>query len=193
MRTTDFKDVGTFYRNDKGVISFIAIAEEHLLRRNGDFIAQNNFESIDEEINSLFIEGGATMIELIQVIRGLHHSSIPTFVGFYEFPRLLKLDFIESKERNLADFPASQVCKALSLKQENFIPFETEHRLVLTDYATKMPSSKEEILVFPSVVRDYKTVYPKSFDAWVKLILKAKEFKTTNKEFLLFKSLFNVK
>lgn len=193
MRTTDFKDIGSFYRNDKGIVTFITTAEEHILRSNLDFIAQNNFEILEEDINSIFIEADATMIELIQVIRGLHHSSIPTFVGFYEFPNLLNLDFIESKQHTGDAFPASQVCKALSLKRENFIPFKTEQRLILTDYATKMPSSKEEILVFPNVIRDWKTVYPKSFDSWVKLLLKAKEFKTTNKEFLLFKSLFDVK
>ena len=79
------------------------------------------------------------------------------------------------------------------MMKEDYKPIKTEQRLVLVDYATKMPVSKEEVVIFPTVVKNFKTVYPKTFDAWVRLLLKAKEFKTVNKEFLLFKSLFDVK
>lgn len=193
MLTTDFYDIGHFFKNDKGVISFISLAEEQLLRKGVDFISANGFEQFEGEIEGLFIEEGASMIELFNVVRGLQDCKIPVFVGNYEFPKLLKFSFKKAEVKKDSYFPATQVCKAIALAQEDYKPIKTEQRLVLVDYATKMPVSKDEVVIFPTVVKNFKTVYPKTFDAWVRLLLKAKEFKTVNKEFLLFKSLFDVK
>lgn len=193
MLTTDFYDIGHFFKNSKGVISFMSLAEEQLLRKGVDFIAANGFEQFEGEIDGVFIEEGASMIELSNVVRGLQECDVPVFIGGYEFPELLKLDFSKALTNKKSYFPATQVCKAIALAQESYKPIETEQCLVLVDYATKMPSEKDEVVIFPTVVKNFKTVYPKTFDAWVRLLLKAKEFKTVNKEFLLFKSLFNVR
>ena len=108
-----------------------------------------------------------------------------------KFPELLKISYISSPKEETS-FPLSQLAKAVVLQGVEFLPFPTESRLVLSDYATKMPK-EGDIVVFPTIVKGHKTVYPKSFDSWVKLLLKAKEFKTVNKEFLILKSLFDIK
>lgn len=192
MRTDDFKDVGTFYSNRK-VVSFISLAEEQLLRKNVDFIAQNNFEEFSAEIVGVYVEDSSSLLDFVNIVKSLPSLQVPIFLGSFSFPKLLNLQ-VEEADTILEGFlPASQVCKAISLSVEDFIPFETEGRLIVTDYATKLPSSKDEVLIFQKVINGFKTVYPKTFDSWCSLLLKTKEFKTVNKEYLILKTLFNIK
>ena len=188
MLTTDFKDFGNFYKNEEGVISFVSLAEEQLFNEH-NFINSCGFERFDSEINSAFLEN--SIYDLVNITKSLKFIDIPVELNGVEFSSLLN---IKTTKRDSAEntFPLSQVAKAVISRGIDFVPFETEQRLVLTDYGSKMPA-KGDIVVFPTVVKGYKTVYPKSFDSWVKLLLKAKEFKTVNKEFLTLKSLFNIK
>lgn len=192
MNTSDFSSVGAFFKGESGMISFVSLAEEQAFK-SASFLENKGFKRFDSEIKTSFIEDTSTIYELIIVAKFLSEVKVPVFIGDFKFPELLKINFIKADKLEEDSFPASQLCKALSLMHDSFVPFQTERRLVLTDYGTKLPSSKDEIIVFPNVVKDFKTVYPKSFDSWVKLLLKAKEFKTVNREFLLLKSLFNLK
>lgn len=190
MLTTDFKDFGNFYKNEEGIISFVSLAEEQLFRES-NFINNCGFEKFDSDIHSAFLESKNSIYDLVNITKALKFIDIPVSLKGFEFPTLLNIKVKENSSMENS-FPLSQVAKAVILRGIDFVPFETENRLILTDYGSKMPS-KGDIVVFPTVVKGYKTVYPKSFDSWVKLLLKAKEFKTVNKEFLMLKSLFSIK
>ena len=190
MQTTDFKDFGNFYKNKEGIITFVTLAEEQLFREN-NFINNCGFEKFDSLIDSSFLEPKNSIYDFVNIVKSSKFINIPVCLNDAEFPKLLNIKITEG-EVSESSFPLSQVAKAVITKGVDFVPFGTEQRITITDYGSKMPS-KGDIVVFPTVVKGYKTVYPKSFDSWIKLLLKAKEFKTVNKEFLTLKSLFNIK
>lgn len=195
MRTSDFDKIGTFYTNGK-TITFISLAEELMLKRDFDFIKTNNFYKMDCEIPAIALETNATLLEMVYVPRGLRHCDIPAFVRTFEFPKLLNIDYLEASYMSCVFnqiFPATQVCKALTLLYEDETQWDTEQRLTLVDYQTKLPQYEDDIIIYPRVIQGFKTIYPTSFDTWVKVLLKAREFKTVNKEYLQLKSLFKIK
>lgn len=193
MRTTDFSTVGSFFSNgDK--ISFVSLAEESLFN-SSSFIESNGFFKLqDMEITSAFLEEKPSIFDYVNIVKALPfitNQKIKIDLREEKFPEILKISYFKSL-KDKTSFPLAQLAKAVVLQGIEFLPFQTESRLVLSDYATKMPK-EGDVVIFPTIVKGYKTVYPKSFDSWVKLLLKAKEFKTVNKEFLILKSLFDVK
>lgn len=193
MRTTDFSTIGSFFSNgDK--ISFVSLAEENLFN-SSSFIESNGFFKLqDMEITSAFLEDKTSIFDYVNIVKALPFitsQKIKIDLREEKFPEILKISYIKSLKEKTS-FPLTQLAKAIVLQGVEFLPFRTESRLVLSDYATKMPK-EGDVVIFPTIVKGYKTVYPKSFDSWVKLLLKAKEFKTVNKEFLILKSLFDIK
>ena len=191
MHTNDFKEYGSFYINKEGTISFVTLSEKQIFEKR-NFINSCGFEKFDSVIDGAFLEKKTSFYDFVNITKSLQFLDIPLDLSNAIFPSLLHIHTqkLSGNESNL--FPLSQVAKAFLVKGVDFIPFKTEQRLVITDYGSKLPS-KGDIVVFPTVVKNYKTVYPKSFDSWVSLLLKAKEFKTVNKEFLMIKSLFDIK
>lgn len=189
MTTSDFKDYGSFYINDTGTVTFVTLIEEQIFKDN-NFIEKNLFHKLDCVIPGVFIDAKLNVYEFANIVRVFSYVSVPINFGNWQFPKLLFPSIVESPLGE-GFLPFSQVAKAISCKQHDFLPFETEGRLSLTDYATKLPK-EGDVVVFPTKVKDFQTVYPKNFDAWTKLLLKAREFKTMNREFLLLKSLFRI-
>lgn len=195
MRTTDFEKVGTFYSKDN-FITFVSLSEELMLKRDSDFIKASGFQKMDSEISAIFIEKDATLLEMVNIPRGLKYCDVPVFTNGFEFPKLLNIDYREASFMSCTFpkiFPATQVCKALAILNEDETEWETAQRITLVDYQTKLPQFEDDVIIFPRVIKGFKTIYPTSFDTWVKVLLKAREFKTVNKEYLQLKSLFKIK
>ena len=192
MQTSDFNSIGSFFVNQEKKIAFLSKAEIEILSKNG-FLQNTGFEQFESAISGVYYDHGCSVADNVFIAKALPFVTVPVFIDSVVFPDLLGISFERSYSYQESYFPLSQVCKALSLEhREDFVPFKTEQRLSITDYGTKLPASGD-IVVFQTSVKGFKTVFPKSFDSWVKLLLKAKEFKTLNREFLLIKSLFDIK
>ena len=186
--TSEFNDIGSFYRRANGNIVFLTKGEESM------FGVTNNlegFERLDCQISSLFIpKEEDTTVRLLLEVAKVRSFDVPVDVNGYKFLDKLHAQY----EPTIADkesFPATDVCRALNLKQAKK-PLQTEGRLKLCDVKTRR-LRPDELPVSNELYKGKTTINPKSFDDWMTILSKAASFRTTNQDYLLLKSIFELK
>lgn len=148
-------------------------------------------EKLNCEITSLFMpKEEETTVRLLLGVAQVHSIEIPIDTNGYKFfdKLCIQYTFAERKEDS---FPATEFCRALNLRSKKKL-LHTEGRLKLCDVKTRK-LRPDELPVSNELYKGKKTINPKSFDDWMTILSKSASFRTTNQDYLLLKSIFELK
>lgn len=192
ISTSDFKDYGSFYRRKDGTITFVTKGEETMFRTINVLGSSSQFERIEDEvIETLYMPAEEnTSVRRLLDVASVHSVPIPIDTSGYKFFDKLGIQYTKA-HRTTRSFPATEVCRALNIKEpKKKLP--TENRLNLCDVKTRKIRTTE-LPVSNELYKGKPTINPQTFDEWMIVLVKAACFRTTNPDYLLLKSIFDLK
>lgn len=186
--TSEFNDVGSFYRLANDIIVFLTKGEETMFAVTKHL---DKAEKLNCEITSLFMpKEEETTVRLLLGVAQIHSLEIPIDTNGYKFFDKLGIQYTFA-ERKEDSFPATEVCRALTIRSHKKL-LPTEGRLKLCDVKTRK-LRPDELPVSNELYKGKTTINPKRFDDWMTILSKSASFRTTNQDYLLLKSIFELK
>ena len=186
--TSEFNDIGSFYKLADGRIVFLTKGEETMFAVTKHL---DKTEKLNCEITSLFMpKEEDTTVRLLLGVAQIHSIEVPIDTNGYKFFDKLGIQYTFA-ERKEDSFPATEVCRALNIKSpKKSLP--TEGRLKLCDVKTRK-LRPDELPVSNELYKGKATINPRCFDDWMTILSKAALFRTTNQDYLLLKTIFDLK